>query len=191
MIEKYHENRWDVKSRWPLNSILQPNECLRQISSNSLQAFLRDRFDKERRESRGDNVRVKRQRRSPFNFCPECMRESWFFKQHLGSQRCHNQLLCETREGSVTKDFMPVHACDKHFATAENQAPQNVNKNMHQRTVGGRRHKESSSPSPHRTQTPLKLHLTENEMKTLLMASEELFLFYCIFGAQPASHSYV
>lgn len=69
------------------------------------------------------------------NFTDDCMWESWFVMQHLTSQGCHNQLLCETKDGGVTKDFMPVYVYDYHIWIAENWTPWNLDKNMHHHTV--------------------------------------------------------
>lgn len=39
--------------------------------------------------------------------------------QHLTSKGCHNQLLFQTKDGGVTKDFMPVFIYDYHIWIAE------------------------------------------------------------------------
>lgn len=56
------------------------------------------------------------------------MWESWFVMQHLNSWGCHNQFLLETKDGGVTKDFMPVCIFDYHIWIAENFASHNLDK---------------------------------------------------------------
>lgn len=107
------------------------------------------------------------------------MWKSRFVMQHFTSQGCHNQLLSETKDVGVTKDFMPVYVCDYIISFGENWASQNLDKNMRHYRVRWdiTRKVYHWTPQWLLWTTSREVSLRKWNKKTLLMASKELYLF--------------